>query len=36
MDNEIKVATLALFPIVDRKLIEFLRSLTPAEWESPT
>jgi hypothetical protein len=36
MTNELKIETLHLFPTLDRKLIELLRSLTADEWDSPT
>jgi uncharacterized protein (TIGR03083 family) len=32
----IPIETLHLFPILDQKLIELLRSLTPDEWNKPT
>ncbi|MBX2962533.1 MAG: maleylpyruvate isomerase N-terminal domain-containing protein [Cyclobacteriaceae bacterium] len=36
MKDEIKVKTLHLFPVLDEMLIELLRSLTEAEWNSQT
>jgi uncharacterized protein (TIGR03083 family) len=30
------IETISLFPIVNRKLVELLRSLTPEEWQAPT
>lgn len=36
MTNELKIETLHLFPTLDRKLIELLKSLTVEEWESQT
>lgn len=36
MTNKIEIETLHLFPILDRKLIELLKSLTVEEWESQT
>lgn len=36
MTNEIKIETLHLFPILDRKLIELLKSLSLEEWDSQT
>lgn len=36
MTDEDKIETLHLFPILDRKLIELLKSLTAAEWDMPT
>jgi len=32
----IPIKTIHLFPILDQKLIELLRSLTPEEWDRPT
>lgn len=32
----VTIETLSLFPLLDRKLIEVLRSLTPDEWEAST
>jgi len=36
MANEIKIETLHLFSVLDRKLIELLKSLTAEEWDSQT
>lgn len=36
MDDEIKVKTLHLFPVLDRMLIELLKSLTDDEWNAQT
>ncbi len=36
MTNEIKIETLHLFSILDRKLIELLKSLSLEEWDSQT
>lgn len=36
MNNEIKVKTLHLFPVLDRMLIELLKSLTNEEWNAQT
>lgn len=36
MTNKIETQTLPLFPVLDRKLIELLTSLTADEWESQT
>jgi len=36
MANEIKIETLDLFSVLDRKLIELLKSLTAEEWDSQT
>lgn len=36
MTNEIKIETLHLFPILDSKLLELLKSLTIEEWDSQT
>ena len=36
MANKIKIETLHLFSILDRKLIELLKSLTLEEWNSQT
>lgn len=36
MTNEPKIETLDLFPILDRKLIELLKSLTTEEWKFQT
>src|SRR5690349_5038866 len=33
---QIPIQTLPLFPILDQKLIELLRSLSPEEWQAPT
>lgn len=33
---QVPIETRHLFPIIDKKLIELLRSLTPGEWEQPT
>jgi uncharacterized protein (TIGR03083 family) len=32
----VPIETRHLFPVIDKKLIELLRSLTPAEWVAPT
>jgi uncharacterized protein (TIGR03083 family) len=36
MSNLIPIPTLHLFPVLDRLLIEMLRSLSPADWQRPT
>jgi Mycothiol maleylpyruvate isomerase N-terminal domain len=36
MNNEISITTLPLFPLLDQKLIELLRSLTAEEWDAQT
>lgn len=36
MEQKIPVETLHLFPILDQKLSELLRSLTPEEWQAQT
>ena len=36
MNNELPIETLPLFPLLDKKLIELLRSLTAEEWNAPT
>lgn len=36
MQASIPIPTLHLFPILDQKLLELLRSLSPAEWEAQT
>lgn len=36
MKASIPIPTLHLFPILDQKLLELLRSLSPAEWEAQT
>ena len=36
MNNELPIDTLPLFSLLDKKLIELLRSLTAEEWNAPT
>ncbi|MCO5950258.1 maleylpyruvate isomerase N-terminal domain-containing protein [Mucilaginibacter flavidus] len=36
MDKPIPILTLHLFPVLDKLLIELLRSLEPADWVRPT
>ena len=36
MNDELQIETLPLFPLLDKKLIELLRSLTAEEWNAPT
>ena len=36
MNDELSIETLPLFPLLDKKLIELLRSLTAEEWNAPT
>jgi hypothetical protein len=36
MTNEIQIETLHLFPVLDKKLIELLNSLTTEEWNNQT
>ncbi|MEJ8819134.1 maleylpyruvate isomerase N-terminal domain-containing protein [Lacibacter sp. H407] len=36
MNDELQINTLPLFPLLDKKLMELLRSLTAEEWNAPT